>query len=317
MAHGIDIVDPQRFSVGESPVWRAREAALYWVDIARHTIVRWAAGDPQLRTWSFAEPVACIAFAGAARVLAGMQSGLAMIDLHDDGRATVQPVAAIDHPMASMRCNDGRCDRAGRFWFGTMHEDMAAAHAVGALRSFAAGVLSAPVVDDLVVQNGLAFSPDGATMYLSDSHPSRRLVWAFDYDAARGVPSRRRVFADLNHHVGRPDGAAIDVDGGYWSCANDGAALLRFAPDGALDRRIDLPVVKPSMCAFGGARMDTLYVTSIRPANAAADALDGCVLALSAGVQGIEEPEYSGLPEAFTSTSEPRQRRTGPSSDFQ
>lgn len=291
-AHEIHVVDPQRFGVGESPVWRAREAALYWVDIARHTIVRWSADRPRLQSWRFDEPVACIAFASASRVLAGMRSGLAEIDLHDDGRADLRPVAAIGHPMSAMRCNDGRCDRAGRFWFGTMHEDMAAAHAVGALRSFTEGVLSASVVDGLIVQNGLAFSPDGATMYLSDSHPSRRQVWAFDYDAARGLPSRRRVFADLNHHVGRPDGAAIDVDGCYWSCANDGAALLRFAPDGSLDRRIDLPVSKPSMCAFGGARLDTLYVTSIRPAGAAASALDGCVLALSPGVQGIEEPEY-------------------------
>ncbi len=291
-SHAIEVVDAHRFTVGESPVWRARESALYWVDIARRLVVRWAEGEPGLRTWSFDEPVACIAFAGPSRIIAGMQSGVFNIALHEGGRADVLRVATLAHPMSDMRCNDGRCDRAGRFWFGTMHNDMSAAHAVGTLHSFADGALSPPWVDALVTQNGLAFSPDGATMYLSDSHPSRRLVWAFDYDAASGVPSRRRVFADLSQHVGRPDGAAIDTDGCYWSCANDGAALLRFSPDGRLDRRIDLPVAKPSMCAFGGPRLDTLYVTSIRPAGAAADALDGCVLALSAGVQGIEEPEY-------------------------
>ncbi len=289
----IHVIDATRYAVGESPVWRTRESALYWVDIGQRKILRWSAAHERVDRWSLDDPATCIAFTASGSLLAGMRDVLAEIELHDTD-AQVRPLAPIGHAMPGMRCNDGRCDRAGRFWFGTMHEDMAAAHPVGALRSFADGVLSAPVVDGLIVQNGLAFSPDGATMYLSDSHASRRLVWAFDYDAARGLPSRRRVFADLNAHRGRPDGAAVDVDGCYWTCANDGAALLRFTPAGRLDRTLELPVAKPAMCAFGGARMDTLYVTSIRAPGLPDDALDGCVLALDAGVQGIEEPGYSG-----------------------
>jgi len=193
-----------------------------------------------------------------------------------------------------MRFNDGRCDRQGRFWSGTMVMDMAAAIPDGVLYRFDAnGVLSAPVVDALITQNGLAWSPDGTTMYLSDSHPLRRLIWAFDYDAETGEPRNRRVFADLNHHAGRPDGAAVDADGCYWICANDAGLLLRFTPQGKLDRQIAVPAVKPAMCAFGGRDLDTLFVTSIRPGTGATEH-DGHVFAVRPGVSGLPEPEFAG-----------------------
>jgi sugar lactone lactonase YvrE len=294
----IDVFDSRRASVGESPLWQARDDTLLWVDVGARLIARKRAGDPHATTWTMPEQTAFIALRDDGSLVGGMESGLFVVDL---SARTPQfaPLAHIDHPLANMRCNDGRCDRQGRLWFGTMHNDMPAAHAVGRLLRFADGVLSAPFVDDLVVQNGLAFSPDGTTMYLSDSHAMRRLVWAFDYDPATGTPSRRRVFADLHQHVGRPDGAAIDCDGAYWTCANDGAALLRFTPAGVLDRRIDLPVQKPSMCAFGGPALDTLFVTSIRPPNAAPAALDGCVLAVAAGVQGCAEPHFKDAQRAL------------------
>jgi sugar lactone lactonase YvrE len=194
-----------------------------------------------------------------------------------------------------MRFNDGRCDRQGRFWAGTMVQDMSLASAVGALYRFdEKGVLSTAVVDGLITQNGLAWSPDGRTMYLSDSHPQRRIVWAFDFDTETGTPGAQRVFADLHHYTGRPDGAAVDADGCYWTCANDAGRLLRFTPRGELDREIALPASKPSMCAFGGSDLKTLYVTTIRPSTNATDD-DGHVFALTPGVQGLPEPDYAGL----------------------
>jgi sugar lactone lactonase YvrE len=194
-----------------------------------------------------------------------------------------------------MRFNDGRCDRQGRFWAGTMVQDMAAANPAGALYRYdAEGTLSAPIVNELIVQNGLAWSPQGTTMYLSDSHLSRRLVWAFDYDADTGEPRNRRVFADLNRFAGRPDGAAVDTDGCYWTCANDAGLLLRFTPEGRLDRTIALPVTKPSMCTFGGRELDTLFVTSIRPASGANEH-DGHLLSVRPGVSGAPECGYVGF----------------------
>jgi sugar lactone lactonase YvrE len=175
-----------------------------------------------------------------------------------------------------------------------MVQDMAAANPAGALYRFdERGVLSAPVVDALITQNGLAWSPDGTTMYLSDSHPLRRQIWAFDYDVEAGEPRNRRVFADLHDYAGRPDGAAVDADGCYWICANDAGLLLRFTPQGKLDRQIAVPAVKPAMCAFGGRDLDTLFVTSIRPATGASEH-DGHLFAVRPGVTGLPEPEYAG-----------------------
>jgi sugar lactone lactonase YvrE len=286
-------------SVGESPVWRAVEGALYWVDIPARKIVRLVVERGERSEWVLPEKVACIAFDRDGNVLAGCESGLFAVtlsasDADEPLDVAVKKLAAPVFPATDMRFTDGRCDRQGRFWSGTMVQDMAAALPVGSLYRFDEhGVLSAPVIDALIVQNGLAWSPDGRTMYLSDSHPLRRLVWTFDYDVDDGVPHNRRVFADLHQHVGRPDGAAVDADGGYWICANDAGRVLRFTPQGTLDREIELPAVKPAMCAFGGPNLDTLFITSIRP-GAGATEHDGHLFAVRPGVRGLAEPEYAG-----------------------
>lgn len=300
----IDAAGPA--SVGESPVWRAAEEAFYWVDIPARKIVRLHVATGVRSEWVLPEKVACIAFDQAGRVLTGMETGLFSVTLPEAGGSgsagasvTVPPsqirkLAAPVFPAQDMRFNDGRCDRQGRFWAGTMVQDMSLASPLGALFRFdAQGVLSAPVIDGLITQNGLAWSPDGATMYLSDSHPLKRVIWAFDFDVESGAPRNRRVFADLHDHAGRPDGAAVDADGCYWTCANDAGLLLRFTPQGVLDRKIEVPAVKPSMCAFGGRDLDTLFVTSIRPGAGATDD-DGAVFAIRAGVRGLPEPEYAG-----------------------
>ncbi|MDR5856065.1 SMP-30/gluconolactonase/LRE family protein [Caballeronia sp. LZ062] len=284
-----------RATVGECPVWHAKDNALYFVDIPDRRIVRLDVESGRRADWTLPEQIACFAFDAAGTIVAGMESGLHAVTLHEAGEARLVRLAAPRFDAPGMRFNDGRCDRQGRFWAGTMVQDMALASPAGALYYYGNdGALSEPIVDGLVTQNGLAFSPDGATMYLSDSHPTRRLIWAFDFDVNTGTPSNRRVLADLHHHAGRPDGAAVDADGCYWTCANDAGRLLRFTPQGKLDRTIAMPAVKPSMCAFGGDDLATLYVTSIRPADNATDN-DGCVFALRPGVQGLPEPEYAGM----------------------
>lgn len=289
------LTDPV-YSVGESPVWRAAESALYWVDIPGKRICRLQVETGVLDTWNTIDMAACIAFRHDGTLVAGMEDGVYSLRLLAEGKVETTQLAAPVLPMTNMRFNDGRCDRQGRFWAGTMHMDMAAAHAVGSLyRYTASDGLSAAIATALLTQNGLAWSPSGDLMYLSDSHPKSQLVWVFDYDIASGSPRNRRVFVDMNQYPGRPDGAAVDVDGCYWTCANDAGQLLRFTPTGKLDRSITLPVKKPSMCAFGGSHFDTLYVTSIRPGNEA-DLLDqpnaGAVFAVHPGIQGLPEPEF-------------------------
>jgi sugar lactone lactonase YvrE len=281
-------------AVGESPVWHAGELAWYWVDIPARRIWRLDHATGATRHWTADEMVACIAPRADGGLIAGMETGIFAVDLMDDGRVRAERLAAPPELVPGMRCNDGRTDRQGRFWSGTMWMDMAAALPVGCLYRYDAHGLSAPLVDGLVTQNGLAWSPDGRTMYLSDSHPTRRRVWAFDYDVDAGVPHDRRLFVDMAAYAGRPDGAAMDSDGCYWVAGNDGASLLRFTPAGKLDRELALPVAKPSMPCFGGPELDTLLVTSIVQPGREDDALAGAVLLVRPGVRGVPEVPFGG-----------------------
>jgi sugar lactone lactonase YvrE len=222
-----------------------------------------------------------------------MESGI--FELQTEGAALqTKLLAPVAHASQNMRFNDGRCDRQGRFWAGTMQMDMGLASTAGALYRFDAAGLQM-VIDGLITPNGLGFSPDGRTLYLSDSHPSVQSIWAFDYDTESGMPSKRRLFVDMNAFPGRPDGAAVDADGCYWICGNDAGLIHRFTPAGKLDRSLAVPVKKPAMCAFGGAGLDTLFVTSIRPGgdvDLSDQPLAGSVFALRPGVRGLPEPAF-------------------------
>jgi sugar lactone lactonase YvrE len=281
-------------AVGESPVWHPGELAWYWVDIPARRIWRLDHATGATRHWTAAEMVACIAPRADGGLIAGMETGIFTVDLMDDGSIHAERLAAPSELVPGMRFNDGRTDRQGRFWSGTMWMDMAAALPVGRLYRYDAHGLSAPLVAGLVTQNGLAWSPDGRTMYLSDSHPTRRRVWAFDYDVDAGEPHDRRLFVDMAQYAGRPDGAAMDSDGCYWVAGNDGSSLLRFTPSGKLDRVLALPVAKPSMPCFGGPDLDTLLVTSIVQPGREDDALAGAVLLVRPGVRGVPEVPFGG-----------------------
>jgi sugar lactone lactonase YvrE len=220
-----------------------------------------------------------------------MESGVFHLHLHEGGDVSATRVAAVEHPHAGMRFNDGRCDRQGRLRAGTMLMDMGLARPAGAVYGFEGASLRL-LVPGLIVSNGMAFSPDGRTMYLSDSHPQVQQVWAYDYDIEHGVPRQRRLFVDMKPLPGRPDGAAVDEDGCYWICGNDAGLVHRFTPRGELDRSLAVPVKKPAMCAFGGPGLDTLFVTSIRPdgADLSDQPLAGGLFALRPGVRGLPEP---------------------------
>jgi len=283
--------------VGESPLWHAEQAAWYWVDIPAKTIWKLDARNGQLTSWLTTEMVACIALKQDGDFIAGMESGIFSLHLGDGPRALqtrlVTPTE-LREAGSGMRFNDGRCDRQGRFWSGTMYMDMAAAKPIGNLYRYSQEQgLSAPVVSNLLTQNGLAWSPDGKTMYLSDSHPASQTIWAFDYDIAEGLPHNKRVFADMKPMSGRPDGAAMDVDGCYWICGNDGACVLRFTPAGKLDRTIALPMNKPAMCTFGGPDMSTLLVSSIGAGKAEHDQWAGSLVLVRPGVAGVPETKFA------------------------
>ena len=294
-----ELVLDARNGTGESPVWHGAEQALYWVDIPARTLCRWTPAAGESQSWRAPEMLACVARMGGSNGwIAGTESGIFSLQLQADGQLGFESLAPVSHAMPGMRFNDGRCDRQGRFLAGTMLMNMAAGASVGCIYSYQINSGLTKLLDGFITPNGMAFSPDGRTMYLSDSHPSVQSVWAYDYDLETGTPSNRRLFIDMNPLPGRPDGAAVDADGCYWICGNDAGLVHRFTPDGKLDRSLAVPVKKPAMCAFGGAGLDTLFVTSIRPEgiDLSDQPLAGGVFALHPGVRGLPEPVFSPVP---------------------
>ena len=288
-----------RDRVGECPVWSVAEQALYWVDIEGRQVHRFDWATKTQQSWTTPERVGCIALvAGGGRVVAAMESGIFELELLQVPEVRSRMLAPIAHPMANMRFNDGRCDRAGRFWVSTMCMDMSLAAQVGAIYCLDAAGLSAAKVDGLITPNGMAFSPDDKTMYLSDSHPTVQKIWAFDFDLQAASLSNERDFVDMLPLPGRPDGAAVDVDGNYWICANDAGQIHCFSPAGRLLSSIKVPVSKPSMCAFGGPELNVLFVASIQPAAAVGNeaCLSGAVFSVELDVKGQIEPCFSCFP---------------------
>lgn len=284
-----------RCQVGESPLWHAVEQALYWVDIEGRAVHRVDSAGRH-RQWAVAERIGCIALHAHGGLLAAMESGLFQLTLQADGTLAATLEQAVTFPLPDMRFNDGRTDRQGRFWVTSMVRNMAAASTAGALYRYAHGRLAPTSVTGLCTGNGLGFSPDGRVMYLSDSHPSVQKIWAFDLDD-EGQPTRQRLFVDMQQHPGRPDGAAVDAEGCYWICGNDAGLVHRFTPEGRLDRSLPVPAAKPAMCAFGGPRLDRLYVTTIAPAAPVPGyehALAGAVFVLDPHCTGLPDTPFAG-----------------------
>jgi sugar lactone lactonase YvrE len=292
------VVSETRDQVGECPVWSVVEQALYWVDIEGRLIRRLDWASRSQLSWGLPERVGCIALSAKGGLVAAMESGVFAVQLLAASEVHLSCLASIRHPQTNMRFNDGRCDAMGRFWISTMCMDMSLAAPVGAVYCLDESGLGLPRVDGLITPNGIAFSTDGKTAYLSDSHPTVQKIWTFDFAAPAGELSNRRLFADMTEMPGRPDGAAVDVNGCYWICGNDAGLVHCFSPQGELLRSLAVPVAKPSMCAFGGPNLNQLLVTSILPASEsrAQPGLNGAVFALDAGVAGQAEPCFSRFP---------------------
>jgi sugar lactone lactonase YvrE len=278
---------------GECPVWSAAEQCLYWVDIDGGTLNRFDPATGRNTAFALGEPIGCYGLRKSGGFVLATQSGV-----HLSGADPTQRrrIAAPETDKPHNRPNDGRCDPFGRFWFGTMADPPTRnAAAQGALYRVDPDGTVTRMVEDIFVGNGLAFSPDGRTLYHSDSFTDVRTIWAWDLDAD-GRLANRRLFATTRG--GRPDGACVDADGCYWSCHIDGGAVVRYTPDGRIDRTIGMPVKWPTMCAFGGAALDTLYITSLRRGGAAAEHPDqplaGSLFACRPGVTGVPEPLFGG-----------------------
>ncbi len=278
--------------LGESPFWWPEQGALYWCDIPGLKLHRWVPATARHDAWAFDSEIGSCAPLPGGELLLALRSGLVRFD-PDSGRQTA--LAPPPYDTAEQRFNDGKADAQGRFWVGTICDPREPARS--ALYRWDGHDLERQA-GDISVSNGLAWSPDGRTLYWSDTHQHR--VFAFDFEPGAGMISRRRVFAaferkaagqDLATYGGRPDGAAVDAEGCYWVAMFEGQRLLRFAPDGTLRQAVALPVRCPTMPCFGGPDLRTLFITTAcahRPAaELAAQPLAGAVLTLRVDVPGL------------------------------
>jgi sugar lactone lactonase YvrE len=278
--------------LGESPMWHPREQVLYWCDIAGRRLNRHDPRSQAFVHWPCDTEPASIAPHLAGGLVVAMRDGLWRFDTQEGTR---RRLALPPYDPAKERFNDGKCDPRGRFWVGTLYEPRDPA--LAALYCWDGHQLQRKA-DGVTTSNGLAWSPDARTLYWSDT--KAHTIFAFDFDVATGTVSRRRVFAtfaakqqaqDLDAYGGRPDGAAVDVEGCYWVAMYEGQRLLRLSPDGDVLREVVLPVRCPTMPCFGDTDLRTLYVTTAREnrpaAELAAQPLAGCILALRVDVPGL------------------------------
>ena len=242
--------------LGESPFWHAAEARLYWVDIEGRKIHR---TDPVTGTDEVMEvpqQVGCIAPRASGGLVAALENGCALIDRWGAAPRAFGPAVLADKP--EQRFNDGRVDAAGRLWVGSLTSDKANPAAT-LYRLDPDGSLT-EILGGLTTSNGAAFSPDGGTFYHADT--PTHAIRAYDVDTAAGTLSGGRIFHQFEHGNGRPDGAAVDAEGCYWSALWDGWRIVRFSPAGEPIQTVDLPVQRPTMLAFGGPDLQTAFVTS-------------------------------------------------------
>ena len=281
-------VGTQRDILGESPIWDERSQCLYWIDIRLPAIRRLGVPGGRVETWPMPDLVGCIAFVDDGRLLVALPQQVA---LFDPATGALEPFVDAPAPAPGHRFNDGRCDRQGRFWAGTMHNITRAPEGV-LYRLEGRGPLL-PVRSGICIPNSLAWSPDGTTMYFADS--LRYTLFAYDYDPATGRVGAERIFA-TTEPPGFPDGSTVDAEGCLWNAQFNAGRVVRYAPDGRIDRVIELPVERPTCCAFGGPGLDILYVTTasqkMTEAELQAQPLAGALLALDVGVRGLVEPRF-------------------------
>jgi sugar lactone lactonase YvrE len=263
MTGKLELILDAHCQLAESPVWLEQSKRLLFVDITGRRMFKFDPNSQGLETCVIEEDVGCVAPEMNGGFVAGLRSGLWMLD--EQGRKQ-RLLAANPEDSKVSRFNDGRVDPSGRFLAGTVDE--AKAGRAGLYRYDKFGLIK--LAGGLLTSNGLAFSPDGRTLYHSDT--PRFLVNRYDYDCASGAASNRRVFVQLKPTAtdrGRPDGAAVDAEGCYWTALYEGGRVQRYDPNGKLMAEIPVPARCPTMPAFGGADLKTLFVTTARDAGGA------------------------------------------------
>ena len=286
------IIDADNF-LGEGPIWSPQTQTLWWVNCDQPPeLHRWTPQTGAHDRWPMPNRIGGFVHKRDGALLVALADGL-----YDFSPATAQLKLRVPAALpAHVTLHECHCDRQGRFWVGAYdHHFPADRTASGASYFRLEGDVLIPVIDGIAVANGLAFSPDGRTMYACAS--PRRAIDAFDIDERTGALSNRRTFVTVEEGRGHIDGATVDAEGGYWLALVGAGALRRYRPDGHLDREITLPFSGPTKPAFGGPDLATLYVTSTKMLNSSGSLgadLNGGVFAIRPGLRGTPEAPFSG-----------------------
>lgn len=286
-----EVVVEAKNELGEGVLWSPADGEVQWTDIFGRRFWAYRPSDGRSRSVALPDRLACFAPLGRSRLLAGFAGGLEVFDLDSGAR---RPIAAIEADRPTTRVNDGKLDRRGRLVFGTMDEDPHA-RPIGQVYSYAAGPAPRPLASGVRIANSIAFSPDGRRMYFADT--PTKIIRAYDYDLDSGELSGERMFAAVQG-PGSPDGSTVDSDGCLWNAEWGGARVVRYTPDGRVDRVVDLPCSQVTCCAFGGDKLDWLFVTTARTGlDAAALAREphaGELFAVDASVRGLADTPFPG-----------------------
>jgi L-arabinonolactonase len=266
--------------LGECPTWDERSARLLRIDVIGRKFLVCDAGGSESTVVALPGIPGSFAPRRGSGLLVAYRRRLA---LRDDTGREMDLVLPEEWDSGRERFNDGACDALGRFWVGTM--DRWLQDQVGCLYRIDANLRVCRIVSGFGLSNGIAWSPDGTTMYHCDSRPP--VIYSYDFDLGRGVIDNRRRFVEFTASMGIPDGCAMDAEGFLWVASPEAGQVLRFDPEGRLERRVDTPAGKPTSVGFGAANWRTLFVTSMRPHDRPAGEADGAVFACEAPAAGV------------------------------
>ena len=275
--------------LGEGTLWDPRDGVLWWLDIWGSRIHRFDPATGRDDTWECPEFPGCLGLRETGGLVLSMVSGFYFFD---PATAVFEPIADPESDNPDTRFNDGKPDRQGRFWSGTMFEvPDRPIEFVGALYRLDPDLSIHRIVEGIGCSNGLAWSPDSRTMYFADSHAGA--VWAYDFDPDNGEVAHRRTFIDMTGSGGIADGATVDAEGCYWLTVPPTAQVRRYDPNGRLMQSIALPTDLPTCCEFGGKDLDVLYVTTAARTRRDQPHAGG-LFAVYAGVRGLPTPPFKG-----------------------
>jgi L-arabinonolactonase len=287
----IEVFCDERNSLGEGPLWDVQEQRLYWIDSYGPAVFSCDARGGDRKRWTLPEPVGSVALREKGGAILSLRSGFHALDFKT---GEVSLIAETQPGELTPRMNDGKVDRQGRFVAGSM--DFEERNPVGKLFRLDHDLSVHELDSGIICSNGPCWSLDGQTLYFADT--GKKVIFAYDYDTASGNVRARRVFTSFENQRGLPDGATVDSEGYVWSCEVYSGRLIRFDPNGVVDRIVGLPVNSTTSLIFGGPDLDIAYVTSrARPHNNAYhhEREAGCVFAIHGlGVKGVPEPRFKG-----------------------